>query len=481
MVGEHHTALIATDVASAASVDSSLFVLAIGEVIRIDVAGVSPAQRAAVVAAWADAVSPGGETAPAATVVVEASDDLPSMLADLSQRVTLAAIGARRGRSWMLHAAGIADDRGNVIVLVGPSGRGKTTAALALGRAYAYLSDETVAIDRDGTVWPYRKPLSIIERPDAPKAQRAPSERGLRPLPAGPLRLAGIVLLDRGIDAPDAAVLDALPLDAALADLVEQSSHLTALPAPLRTIARHVVEVGTVHRAHYREASSLPRAMATIFSAAANGDSPRRGAEPGEAHRDEVAATPAASRATIARAPYIDTITLEDTGSVAVLQPRPDGTGKLTVLAGIAPALWAAAADGASMARFLSAAEAAYGAPDHQESAVCRVEASVLQLIEAGIFEDARWRRAERVAWTDDGDRVVALSLTDSAAAPVAMEGPAGVVWRCLEVDEARYTAEVVRRVATVAALESIDVDADVRAFLGALAEAGLASSERVG
>ena len=55
------------------------------------------------------------------------------MLSGLSQQVTLAAIEAARGRAWMLHAAGIATPDGQVVVLVGPSGRGKTTASRALG------------------------------------------------------------------------------------------------------------------------------------------------------------------------------------------------------------------------------------------------------------------------------------------------------------------------------------------------------------
>ena len=101
------------------------------------------------------------------------------MLSSLSQQVTLAAIEAARGRAWMLHAAGIATPDGPVVVLVGPSGRGKTTASRALGAVYGYVSDETVAIDEDGRVWPYRKPLSVIEDFAAPKTQLAPSALGL--------------------------------------------------------------------------------------------------------------------------------------------------------------------------------------------------------------------------------------------------------------------------------------------------------------
>ena len=130
------------------------------------------------------------------------------MLSGLSQQVTLAAIEAARGRAWMLHAAGIATPDGQVVVLVGPSGRGKTTASRALGAVYGYVSDETIAIDDDGRVWPYRKPLSVIEDPAAPKTQLPPSALGLQPLPDAELRVAAVVLLDRDPSHPEAPTVE---------------------------------------------------------------------------------------------------------------------------------------------------------------------------------------------------------------------------------------------------------------------------------
>ena len=129
--------------------------------------------------------------------VVQCAASRAHMLSGLSQQVTLAAIEAARGRAWMLHAAGIATPDGAVVVLVGPSGRGKTTASRALGTVYGYVSDETVAIDDDGRVWPYRKPLSVIEDSGARRRQLAPSALGLQPLPDAELRVAAVVLLDR--------------------------------------------------------------------------------------------------------------------------------------------------------------------------------------------------------------------------------------------------------------------------------------------
>ena len=78
--------------------------------------------------------------------------------ASLSIDVTLAALAQRAGELLLLHAAGLAaPDGGGVVVLVGPSGRGKTTAARVLGRHFRYVSDESIGIDTDGTVLPYRR------------------------------------------------------------------------------------------------------------------------------------------------------------------------------------------------------------------------------------------------------------------------------------------------------------------------------------
>ncbi len=208
---------------------------------QIDLEGLPEADAAAVRDAWRDALAaptPADHArATPPVIVAQASTDRNGMLADLSQRVTLAALERRRGDLWMLHAAGLAGDDGRVVVLVGPSGRGKTTAARALAATFGYVSDESVAIDDDGRVWPYRKPLSVIEQRGAPKTQRSPSELGLRPLPDAALRVAAIVLLDRRDDAPEQPVIETVDLGDALKDLVSQSSGLTSMPAPLRSIA----------------------------------------------------------------------------------------------------------------------------------------------------------------------------------------------------------------------------------------------------
>ena len=115
----------------------------------------------------------------------------------LTARVTLEGIEAQHGRLWMLHACGLADPvSGAAVVLVAPSGMGKTTAARVLGRTYGYLSDETVAIGPDGSIMAYPKPLSLLEGGVRPKRQRSPRELGLVDAPEQPW-LAALALLDR--------------------------------------------------------------------------------------------------------------------------------------------------------------------------------------------------------------------------------------------------------------------------------------------
>ena len=179
----------------------TLLVDAVGSCIAIDLTALDEDDEAAVRAAWADALADAAAE-PVETVTPYGTERV-HMLSGLSQQVTLAAIEAARGRAWMLHAAGIATPDGQVVVLVGPSGRGKTTASRALGAVYGYVSDETIAIDDDGRVWPYRKPLSVIEDPGAPKTQLPPSALGLQPLPDAELRVAAVVLLDRDPSHPE--------------------------------------------------------------------------------------------------------------------------------------------------------------------------------------------------------------------------------------------------------------------------------------
>lgn len=128
------------------------------------------------------------------------ADDAAEFAQQLTTQIVVRAIGNRRGVPLLLHAGAVAAPSGDVHVLAAPSGTGKTTAMLRLcsspGR-WGYVTDETVAIEEDGTVVPFPKPLSVIETPHRPKAQRSPEDLGLLPPPPGPLRVASISLLRR--------------------------------------------------------------------------------------------------------------------------------------------------------------------------------------------------------------------------------------------------------------------------------------------
>lgn len=221
-----------------------------------------------ILAAWRDCVSADTTLNPSASVrcTRAAFQDERRGFSDLSTQVTLAALDAVRGTRLLLHAAGIAAPDGRVLALVGPSGRGKTTAARHLGARFGYVSDESVATDAALTVWPYRKPLSVIVEGQPFKEQIAPSDLGLLPLPRAPLRLSGITLLDRDPDADDTRIVSVDLIDA-ICEMTPQISYLPELPSPLQYVAGIVERIGSVTRLIYRDAADLPAAVEGMFAA----------------------------------------------------------------------------------------------------------------------------------------------------------------------------------------------------------------------
>lgn len=252
----------------------------------------------------------------------------------LASQVTLAAIEALRGRALMFHACALALPDGRVIGFVGPSGRGKTTLARSLGRHYGYVTDETLAVLPGGTVLPYRKPLSIGRRPGV-KQTIAPSALGLQPLPAAPLRLAAIVLLDRreGATTP---VVSTVPLAEAIAELAPETSSLGALPSPLRTLAGELQRTGGVRRLTYGDIEHLTDPIPDILVAEAPPEPYEMLAVEHPEASDGTAALPAGSHR---RAAADEALAVGDDILVR-------GDGRITLLTGIGPVLWRAA-DGA--------------------------------------------------------------------------------------------------------------------------------------
>ena len=368
----------------------NLLIDAIGTVIEIDGSSLTDDGWAAVERAWSGAGAATDAVAdPSATVAAHATVITESMLAALSIDVTLAALEQRAGEVLMLHAAGLATDEGRVVVLVGPSGRGKTTASRVLGRDFGYVSDESVGIEADGTVLPYRKPLSIIEEHDHLKAQRSPEELGLRPLPDRPLRVAALVLIERdpGVAEPRVEWLD--PAEG-IVGLAEQASYLGRLPHPLRTLWSHVVAVGGVHRVTYSDAATLAPVIAQLAgrgpSRVARQDESEPPAAP-ESLRAAPARTPVArdrSAPTYRRAPVLDTLTLDD-DRVALLVHHDGATPRVVVLDGIAPTIWAATAEPTTLTTLAQAAVARHGEPAGTDASTL-VAASVAQLETEGLL-----------------------------------------------------------------------------------------------
>lgn len=344
---------------------------ALGVDLDIRVAESLPAEvRARISDAWRDCLRASSERSERRTVDLPASmfDDVELGLSDLSTRVTLEALDALRGTRLLLHAAGVATDDGRVLALVGPSGRGKTTASRHLGTHFAYVSDETVAVADDLTVTAYRKPLSIITDGHAHKQQIAPSELGLRPLPRAPLRLVGLTLIERNPDADEIGPVAVDTIDA-ICEMTPQISYLPQLPSPLQHLARLFDAVGAPTRLTYRDATELPSLVATMF------DSP---AVPAQAWEP----APPARAAGPWRAVDVDDAILVDGRACILLD------GVVTALDHRGRLAWVEACRGATTAEIADAAVAEFGAPG-DGSALELIAATLDDLRAHGLIEAA--------------------------------------------------------------------------------------------
>ena len=234
--------------------------------VEIDIAGEeADVLESDVRAAWSRCLSdhPGAEADVTFTVGVGLSPDDGIVTGDsrgevmqaLTEEITYEAVTAGAGELLMLHACVIAHPAtGQAAVLVGPSGMGKTTLAAHLGRRWAYATDETAAIDAEGVLVPYPKPLSLVV-PGEPKAQRSPDDLHLQK-GDGTLRPKILLLLDRQRAVTDAQV-EAIPLVEALSMLAEHTSYLSRLRQPLHRLAEVVQECGGLGRVTYSDTAQL--------------------------------------------------------------------------------------------------------------------------------------------------------------------------------------------------------------------------------
>lgn len=264
-------------------------------------------------------------------------------LSTLSTLVTLEALDALRGTRLLLHAAGVAAADGRTIALVGPSGRGKTTASRHLGKHFGYVSDETVAVANDLSVSPYRKPLSVITEGLIHKEQIAPSTAGLHGLPEAPLRLVALTLIDRRPDSTTVG-LEVIDLIDAVCEMTPQISYLPEMPAPLQRLAKLFDAIGAPTRLIYRDATELPALVQQMFDAppprAATWTIPRRADSAGP------------WRATA----YDDAILVD--GRACILRD-----GVVTALEQLGRLVWTMCLAGASEEAIVEAASAEFGEP----------------------------------------------------------------------------------------------------------------------
>lgn len=314
-------------------------------------------------------------TGPGAPEPVQLVGRTPLELADeLSRVVTLAVIEARRGDLLLLHAGAVAAPDGAVLAFLGPSGRGKTTAARALGSSLGYVTDETTGVADDLTVLAHPKPLSVADRAAAPgKAQVGPDAAGLCPLPPAPLRLARLALLDRRPELAEGtpARAEAVPFADVVGELVPQVSYLPAREAPLRRLRAVLDACGGLHRVVYRDAVSLVE-LADELLGGAPALAPRWG-EPA------LGAPQSGGAPGYRRTALADSVT--DGESLVVL--RGD---EVRVVDGLGPTLLRAAQASTPVERLVAEVVAVHGSPPGGD-ATALVVAAVDQLVAAGLME----------------------------------------------------------------------------------------------
>ncbi len=188
-------------------------------------------------------------------------DDEPSTIAArapaapyvLSRQLTRTGLQRLSGRVVLLHAAALADEGGRALVLVAPSGGGKSTATRVLGRRLGYVSDESVILLEDHRIAPHPKPPSLVVDPAerSRKEEPPPDELGLAPTPAAPV-LARLLTLARDPEVTEPTIEPVGLVDQLLAVLPETSS-TWLLPDGLDRLARAVTAGGVPARLRYSE------------------------------------------------------------------------------------------------------------------------------------------------------------------------------------------------------------------------------------
>ncbi|WP_404386567.1 hypothetical protein LL946_08340 [Knoellia locipacati] len=294
----------------------------------------------------------------------------------VSRAVTLESLRRRRGSAVLLHAAGL-EQEGRAVALVGQSGAGKSTAALALGRELGYLSDETVAVEPDGSVSPYPKPVSVVTDPDTPwdKHEESPDALGLREV-SGTAYLEALVVLERD---PQREVPELAPLpivDAVLA-VIAQTSSQPLLERPLHRLAELASRSGGPWVLRYAEISDCVDLVRDLLE---DRERPARApwrTTPGATTRREERAEREEGR--VVRAPWRDA--LHGEGGTVVL------VGEDVVrLGGVGEVVWEAARDTREGVGVDAAARAVVDAFGEHPDAARVVREGIDEMVRTGVL-----------------------------------------------------------------------------------------------
>lgn len=353
--------------------EAGFVVGALGRTLRIRVTGAGAGDLAAAFAdAWAHLLlDPLAETDD--ELVLDSAADAPEAtaagLADASTLITRTLIDLNTGQGLLFHAAAAVRADGRAILLVGPSGAGKTTAITRLAGPHGYLTDETALVGADGNVLPYPKPLSV-ERGGPVKAQLAPAELGLRVADV-PHEVDRVIVLNReagGSRQPQSRRLDVVE---SLEALVPQLSALGRHPRPLGALAELIRQVGGIERLSYADVLDLDPASGPPAS-------PRLSAE-------ELAFSIVACDRDAGTAPGLIRTRADDALETADLLVLAHGS-EILVLAGIAKTLWLEAGTARSEEELLDRLRAVHGAAPGDDLAL---HGTIDVLVGAGVLE---WR-----------------------------------------------------------------------------------------